>query len=52
MRVPSCNESGAWQGFWEPGGFTSGGIPEAVVNTIKSDEYIVKNIFKCLGDKL
>lgn len=43
MRVPSGNESG---------GFTSGGIPEAVVNTIKSDEYIVKNIFKCLGDKL
>lgn len=43
MRVPSGNE---------PGGFTSGGIPKAVVNTIKRDEYIVKNIFKCLGDKL
>lgn len=43
MRVPSGNESG---------GFTSGVIPEAVVNTIKRDEYIVKNIFKCLGDKL
>lgn len=46
IRVPSGNESGAWQGYWEPGGFTNGGIPEAVVDTIKSDEYIVKNIFK------
>lgn len=52
MRVPSGNESGAWQGFWEPWGFASGGISEAVVNAIKSDEYIVINIFKCLGDKL
>ncbi|RJY77905.1 hypothetical protein AFX72_00693 [Listeria monocytogenes] len=31
MRVPSGNESG---------GFTSGGIPEAVVDTIKRDDYI------------
>ncbi|MBC1639961.1 hypothetical protein HB936_14110, partial [Listeria welshimeri] len=46
IRVPSGNESGAWQGLWEPGGFTNGGIPEAVVDTIKSDEYIVKNVFK------
>ncbi|MBC1738631.1 hypothetical protein HB984_14420, partial [Listeria seeligeri] len=45
MRVPSGNESGAWQGLWEPGGFTNGGIPEAVVDTIKSNEYIVKNVF-------
>lgn len=45
MRVPSGNESGAWQGLWEPGGFTNGGIPEVVVDTIKSNDYIVKNVF-------
>lgn len=42
MRVPSGNESGAWQSFWEPGGFTSGGIPEAVVDTIKRMNILLK----------
>lgn len=42
MRVPSGNESGAWQDFWEPGGFTSGGIPEAVVDTIKRMNILLK----------
>ncbi|EIM0423644.1 hypothetical protein LMN50_001581 [Listeria monocytogenes] len=40
--MPSGNESGAWQGFWEPGGFTSGGIPEAVVDTIKRMNILLK----------
>ncbi len=46
IRVPSRFEAGAWQGFWEPGGFTNGGIPEAVVDIIKGEEYVIKNVFK------
>ena len=45
IRVPSGNESGAWQGFWEPGGYTQGGIPEAVVDQIKSSNYTVSDIY-------
>ncbi|MHC5408682.1 hypothetical protein ACYRE2_07195, partial [Listeria seeligeri] len=46
IRIPTGNESGAWQGFWEPGGFTNGGIPEAVVNQIPSGGYTVTDVFK------
>lgn len=45
IRVPSGNESGAWQGFWEPGGYTQGGIPEAVIDQIKSSNYKVSDIY-------
>jgi filamentous hemagglutinin len=31
IRVPSGNEAGA-NGQWVPGGYTSGGVPEAVVD--------------------
>ncbi|MFS7422324.1 hypothetical protein AB6878_03685 [Carnobacterium maltaromaticum] len=46
LRVPTGNESGAWQGLWEPGGFTNGGIPEAVVNQIQGGTYTVTDVFK------
>ncbi|EAD3240397.1 hypothetical protein EA840_14645, partial [Listeria monocytogenes] len=46
IRIPTGNESGAWQGLWEPGGFTKGGIPEAVVNQIPSGGYTVTDVFK------
>jgi hypothetical protein len=37
--MPSGNEAGA-NNFYTPGGFTSGGTPEAVVNNIpNTDEY-------------
>ena len=26
IRIPSGNELGAWQEYWEPGGYTSGGV--------------------------
>ncbi|MEI4771944.1 hypothetical protein WAX74_20290 [Psychrobacillus sp. FJAT-51614] len=45
IRVPSGNETGAWQGFWEPGGYTQGGIPEAVIDQIKSSNYTVSDIY-------
>jgi predicted Fe-Mo cluster-binding NifX family protein len=39
LRMPSGNEAGA-NNFYTPGGFTSGGTPEAVVNNIpNTDEY-------------
>ena len=31
IKIPSGNEDGA-NALWEPGGFTSGGVPEAVVD--------------------
>ena len=33
VRIPSGNETGA-NDLWIPGGYTSGGVPEAVTNTI------------------
>lgn len=39
LRMPSGNEAGA-NNFYTPGGFTSGGTPEAVVNNIpNTDDY-------------
>jgi len=31
LRIPSGNEGGA-NGQWIPGGYTSGGVPEAVLD--------------------
>jgi hypothetical protein len=31
IRIPSGNESGS-NGQWIPGGYTNGGVPEAVVD--------------------
>ena len=36
VRIPSGNETGA-NDLWIPGGYTSGGVPEAVTNTIPLD---------------
>ena len=33
LRIPSGNEAGA-NAYWLPGGYTSGGVPEAVTNLI------------------
>ncbi|WP_163836735.1 hypothetical protein [Spartinivicinus ruber] len=38
LKVPSGNEGGANQ-YWVPGGYTSGGIPEAVVNLLSKPPY-------------
>jgi hypothetical protein len=39
LRVPSGNESGVHETLWLPGGYTSGGIPEAVVDFPKDVVY-------------
>lgn len=36
IRIPSGNEEGA-NAHWIPGGFTDGGVPEAVTNYIPND---------------
>lgn len=46
LRMPSGNEPGAWQGLWEPGGFTKGGIPEAVVDQFKPGDYTIGKVFE------
>lgn len=37
LRIPNGNETGA-SSLWIPGGYTSGGVPEAVSDTIKLSE--------------
>ena len=46
LRMPSGNEPGAWDGLWVPGGYTKGGIPEAVIDQIQKGDYLVSNIFQ------
>ena len=46
LRVPSGNEIGANNQQWIPGGYTSGGVPEAVINRIRPDTYTLKPVFK------
>lgn len=45
LRVPSGNEGGA-NANWLPGGYTSGGVPEAVMDlsSLSSDKFIVLDI--------
>lgn len=38
LRLPSGNEAGANE-FWVPGGLTSGGIPEAVIDPVEPADY-------------
>ena len=45
LEFPSGNEKGA-NDYWNPGGYTSGGIPEVVVNQFAPGEYTVKPIIK------
>lgn len=46
LRIPSGNELGAWPEYWEPGGYTSGGIKEAVINPAKEGTYTYKHLFE------
>lgn len=41
LRIPSGNELGANE-YWIPGGYTMGGIPEAVCNLIPKHKSIIK----------
>lgn len=45
LNFPSGNELGANE-YWNPGGYTSGGIPEVVVNQFAQGEYTVEKVFK------
>ncbi len=46
IRIPSGNELGAWPDYWEPGGYTSGGIKEAVIDPVPEGKYIYKFMFE------
>ena len=46
IRIPSGNELGAWPEYWEPGGYTSGGIKEAVINPALEGTYTYKHLFE------
>ena len=41
LRLPSGNETAA-NAYWLPGGFTMGGIPEAVVDPIPKERATIK----------
>ncbi len=43
IRVPSGNEGGANE-LWLPGGYTSSGVPEAVIDQIKKSDTIMTMI--------
>ena len=45
LRMPSGNEMGVIEGKWSPGGYTSGGIPEAIINSPEVGTYIVRSLF-------
>ena len=45
IRMPQGNELGANPDYWIPGGYTSGGIKEAVINPAKEGTYTYKHIF-------
>ncbi len=40
LRMPTGNERGA-NPYWIPGGYTSGGIPEAVIDQVQPGDYTV-----------
>ena len=44
LRMPSGNEAGA-NLRWQAGGYTSGGVPEAVVDQIQAGTYSVRPVF-------
>jgi hypothetical protein len=45
IRIPSGNEAGAWPEYWNPGGYTSGGVPEAVIDQIPSGGYTTSSVY-------
>ena len=44
LRIPNGNELGANE-YWVPGGYTSGGIPEAIIDQPQLGEYTVNPAF-------
>lgn len=44
LRLPNGNEYGA-NSYWIPGGYTSGGIPEAISDTIPLSEANVQKLY-------
>ncbi len=44
LRIPSGNEGGANE-QWIPGGFTAGGIPEAVVDPLTVGSYTTREVY-------
>ena len=46
LKFPSGNEKGAYEGLWGPGGYTKGGIPEAIINQLHKGDYIDRNVYK------
>lgn len=44
LRMPNGNEAGANQ-FWRPGGFTSGGTSEAVIDPVPLGAYVESSVF-------
>lgn len=46
LKFPSGNEKGAYEGLWGPGGYTKGGIPEAIINQLHKGNYIDRNVYK------
>lgn len=49
IRIPSGNETGA-NSLWFPGGFTSGGIAEAITDTITDTIPLTKAIITKLDN--
>ncbi|PJI07817.1 MULTISPECIES: hypothetical protein [Clostridium] len=45
IRIPSGNEAGAWPEYWNPGGYTSGGVPEAVIDQIPLGGYTTSSVY-------
>ncbi len=46
IRMPQGNELGADPKYWMPGGYTSGGIMEAVIDPAKPGTYTYQYLFK------
>ena len=43
IRIPSGNEAGA-NAWWLPGGYTSGGVPEAITDLIPKSRILVTRL--------
>lgn len=46
LRMPTGNETNAWQDRWCPGGTTVGGVDEALVDPVNADDYSYKPCFR------
>lgn len=44
LRMPQGTEPGALPGYWKSGGFTQGGIAEAIVDPVPNGEYVVQEL--------